>query len=84
MITANASTIQFNSIPTIRSKMNTDRPNAAPNEITTVPTITIDATNARVMISITMKIRVRAANAAIMVSYFAPLPARRDTWPRSR
>ena len=41
-------------------------------EITTVPTITIEATRARVMISITMKISVSAAKAAIMVSYFAP------------
>ncbi len=72
MITANASTIQLSSMPTIRSKMNTDRPNAAPSEITTVPTITIDATSARVMISITMKISVSAAKAAIMVSYLAP------------
>ena len=30
--------------------MKTEMPNAAPSEITTVPTITIDATNARVMI----------------------------------
>ena len=72
MITAKASTIQFSSIPTMRSKTNTERPNAAPREITTVPTITIEATKARVMMSITMKISVSAAKAAIMVSYLAP------------
>ena len=72
MITANASTIQLSSTPAIRSKMNTERPNAAPRETTTVPTITIEAISARVMISITMKISVNAAKAAIMVSYLAP------------
>ncbi len=72
MITANARTIQLSSTPMMRSKMNTERPNAAPSEITTVPTITIDAMSARVMISITMKISVSAAKAAIIVSYLAP------------
>ena len=60
MITANASTIQFNSTPKISSKMNTDRPNAAPSENHhRATTITMDATRARVMISMTMKISVR-------------------------
>ena len=72
MMTAKARTIQLSSMPTMRSKMNTEMPNAAPREITTVPTMTSEATRARVMMSITMKISVSAAKAAIMVSYLAP------------
>ena len=72
MMIAKANTIQCISTPTMRSQINTDSPNDAPRDKAMVPTITSDATNARVMITMTRKIRVTAANAAIMRSYFAP------------
>ena len=46
-------------------QISTERPNEAPSEITTVPTMTADATTARVMISMMMKIRPSAAMPAI-------------------
>ena len=43
----------------------TDRPNDVPRLSTTVPTITADATTARVRISMMVKIRISAAVATI-------------------
>ena len=46
----------------------TDRPNEAPSDSATVPTMTIAAIKLRVMNSMIKKIRLSAANAAIMRS----------------
>ncbi|SHX70695.1 Uncharacterised protein [Mycobacteroides abscessus subsp. abscessus] len=46
-------------------QIRTDRPNAAPNERATVPTITSAATKLRVMINMIPKIRHSAATPAI-------------------
>ena len=45
--------------------MSTDRPNDAPRDNTTVPTMTADATTLRVMINMMMKISDTAAIPAI-------------------
>ena len=49
----------------------TDRPNEAPNDSATVPTMTSAATRLRVMINMMSKIRLSAAIAAIIRSYLA-------------
>ena len=51
----------------------TDNPNEVASDNTTVPTMTSEATNARVIINMTMKISVIAPSAAIMRSHFAPI-----------
>src|SRR5271156_2601732 len=56
-----ASTIQCSFIPRMYCQSNTESPNEAPSESSTVPTITTAATTLRVMISMMTKIRVAAA-----------------------
>ncbi|SHV41916.1 Uncharacterised protein [Mycobacteroides abscessus subsp. abscessus] len=72
MITDIANTSQCSSIPRMFCQIRTDRPNAAPNERATVPTITSAATKLRVMINMIPKIRHSAAVAAINRSYLEP------------
>ena len=60
-----ASTIQCSSMPRRCCQISTDRPNEAPSDSTTVPTITAAATTARVMISMMMKISASAAMPAM-------------------
>nr|CRL53988.1 hypothetical protein CPGR_01273 [Mycolicibacterium fortuitum subsp. fortuitum DSM 46621 = ATCC 6841 = JCM 6387] len=71
-MTAIAITIQCSSSPTRCCQISTDRPNEAPSDSTTVPTITAAATTLRVRISMMMKIRHSAAIPAIMRSQLAP------------
>ncbi|CPT21209.1 Uncharacterised protein [Mycobacteroides abscessus subsp. abscessus] len=50
----------------------TDRPNEAPNESATVPTMTSEATKLRVINSMIRKIKHNAEMPAIIRSYLAP------------
>nr|CRL53519.1 hypothetical protein CPGR_00798 [Mycolicibacterium fortuitum subsp. fortuitum DSM 46621 = ATCC 6841 = JCM 6387] len=60
-----ASTIQCSSSPMRCCQISTDRPNEAPSDSTTVPTMTAAATTLRVRISMMMKIRQSDAIPAI-------------------
>ncbi|CDO08305.1 hypothetical protein BN977_03124 [Mycolicibacterium cosmeticum] len=68
MITDIASTIQCRGVFSRCCHSNTEIPNDAPSDTTTVPTITAAATTARVMISMMMKIRHSEAMPAMMRS----------------
>ncbi|SKV57547.1 Uncharacterised protein [Mycobacteroides abscessus subsp. massiliense] len=61
MINPKTGAIQLSSRPKMCCHTSTDSPNAAPSDSSTVPTMTSEATSARVMIIITAKISVTAA-----------------------
>ncbi|SKT26159.1 Uncharacterised protein [Mycobacteroides abscessus subsp. abscessus] len=61
-------TIQCSSLPRMYCQMMTDRPNDAPRESNTVPTITSEATKLRVISSMIRKIRHSAEMPAIIRS----------------
>ena len=67
-----ASTIQYSSMPKMYCHTRTDSPKDAPNDSTTVPTMTNAATRLRVMKIMISRIRLSAAIAAIIRSYLAP------------
>ncbi len=64
-MTASASTIQYNRIPTMSCQISTESPKDAPNDSATVPTMTNAATTLRVMNIMISKIGVSAAIPAI-------------------
>ena len=71
-MTASANTIQYRSMPSSFSHTRTDRPNEAPSDSATVPTMTRAATRLRVMNIMMSRIRLSAAIPAISRSYLAP------------
>ena len=71
-MTASASTIQYSWIPRMYCHTRTDSPNDAPSDSATVPTMTSAATRLRVMNTMMSRMRLSAASAAIIRSYFAP------------
>ncbi|SKW69614.1 Uncharacterised protein [Mycobacteroides abscessus subsp. abscessus] len=67
-----ASTTQLICMPQMCCHTRTDRPNDAPSESATVPTMTKAATRLRVINNMMMKMRHSAATPAIRRSYFDP------------
>ena len=67
-MTANGNITQYKSMPRRCCQTNTDRPNEAPNDNATVPTMTSAATRLRVMNIMISKIRLSDAMAAMIRS----------------
>ena len=65
---ASASTIQYSWMPSRCCQINTDSPNEAPSDSTTVPTITSAATTLRVTNIMISRIRLTAAITTIIRS----------------
>ena len=61
-----------NWMPKMYCHTSTDNPNDAPSDSATVPTMTSAATRLRVMKTMISRMRLSAASAAIIRSYFAP------------